>query len=176
MDHGNFVAVMSESDFFDKFSEKYKLVPRKYKFIKSAYSENNNTIRIWASEMKFGVENLYFQIGLHSKKFKFVSKDRPGIYKLKSGYKYTEKGEDFIQVNFTKDNFYRVDVENTSKEAYKNDKDIDVIDFCEAYELDFALGNIVKCICKSVNKDKKEKLQDLLEAKEYLDRKIKSLE
>ena len=52
---------------------------------------------------------------------------------------------------------------------YENSTEIDVIDFCNIYNLDFTEGNIVKYI---VRYKKKNGTKDLYKAKEYLDRLI----
>ena len=52
---------------------------------------------------------------------------------------------------------------------YENNSTIDVIDFCNIYNLDFTEGNIVKYI---VRYKKKNGTKDLYKAKEYLDRLI----
>lgn len=50
--------------------------------------------------------------------------------------------------------------------------EFDVIAFCFKYNLDFASGNVVKYIVRTGKKDKNKELEDLLKAKEYLERKI----
>lgn len=52
---------------------------------------------------------------------------------------------------------------------YENTHNLDVIDFCNIYKLDFIEGNIIKYV---VRYKKKDGLQDLEKAKEYLDRLI----
>ena len=47
---------------------------------------------------------------------------------------------------------------------------IDVIDFCKLYKLDFNKGNIVKYICRAGKKD--NELEDLEKALDYLQREI----
>ena len=48
----------------------------------------------------------------------------------------------------------------------------DVIEFCQTHDLNFQRGNIVKYVTRSGKKDKSKELEDLLKAKEYLDREI----
>ena len=49
-------------------------------------------------------------------------------------------------------------------------KEIDVIDFCQKNNLDFMQGNVIKYVTRYKEKNGKE---DLLKAKEYIDRIIK---
>lgn len=57
---------------------------------------------------------------------------------------------------------------------YKNNKNYDVIDICKDYNLNFNRGNIIKYIIRA-DKKHKDPLQDLLKAKEYIEREIKHL-
>ena len=59
---------------------------------------------------------------------------------------------------------------NNIPKHYKNDSEIDVIEFCNIYNLDFTEGNIIKYI---VRYKLKNGLEDLEKAKDYLDRLIK---
>ena len=52
---------------------------------------------------------------------------------------------------------------------YENNTEIDVIDFCNIYSLDFTEGNIIKYI---VRYKLKNGVQDLEKARDYLDRLI----
>ena len=58
---------------------------------------------------------------------------------------------------------------NNRPKHYENSTELDVIDFCNIYKLDFIEGNIIKYI---VRYKKKNGLQDLEKAKVYLDRLI----
>ena len=49
-------------------------------------------------------------------------------------------------------------------------KEIDVIDFCQANNLDFMQGNVIKYVTRYKEKNGKE---DLFKAMEYIDRIIK---
>lgn len=49
---------------------------------------------------------------------------------------------------------------------------IEVLDFIEAYELGYHLGNVVKYVARAGKKDKSTEYEDLCKAKEYLERKI----
>ena len=49
---------------------------------------------------------------------------------------------------------------------------IDVIDFCQANNLDFMQGNVIKYVFRYKNKNG---LEDLEKAKEYIDRMIENL-
>lgn len=59
--------------------------------------------------------------------------------------------------------------ENLTPKHYATDN-IDVIDFCKLYKLDFNKGNIVKYICRAGKKD--NELEDLEKALDYLQREI----
>ena len=54
---------------------------------------------------------------------------------------------------------------------YYNEKKIDVIDFCKAYDLNFNLGNVVKYVSRAGKKG--STIQDLLKAKDYIERELK---
>lgn len=61
------------------------------------------------------------------------------------------------------------DIMNRPKH-YENTTEIDVIEFCNIYNLDFIEGNIIKYV---VRYKKKDGIEDLNKAKDYLDRLIK---
>ena len=53
---------------------------------------------------------------------------------------------------------------------YESTGDYDVIDFVQDYKLNFNKGNVVKYIARAGKKD--DELQDLLKAKDYIEREI----
>ena len=53
---------------------------------------------------------------------------------------------------------------------YDNGKDYDVIDVINDFNLNFSRGNVLKYICRAGKK--KDELQDLLKAQDYLNREI----
>lgn len=53
---------------------------------------------------------------------------------------------------------------------YESTGDYDVIDFVQDYKLNFNRGNVVKYIARAGKKD--NELQDLLKAKDYIEREI----
>lgn len=53
---------------------------------------------------------------------------------------------------------------------YEATGDYDVIDFVQDYKLNFNRGNVVKYIARAGKKD--DELQDLLKAKDYIEREI----
>ena len=59
-------------------------------------------------------------------------------------------------------------------ESINNIDNIDVIDFCKMYDLNFNRGNIVKYVCRAGKKD--DEIQDLKKALHYLKRELKHLE
>lgn len=61
---------------------------------------------------------------------------------------------------------------NPIKPSHYQAGEFDVIAFCFKHNLDFASGNVVKYIVRTGKKDKNKELEDLLKAREYLERKI----
>lgn len=59
-------------------------------------------------------------------------------------------------------------------EHYKAGKG-DVIDFAQQHQVNFARGNVIKYVTRAGKKDPAKELEDLLKAKEYLDREIAHL-
>lgn len=59
--------------------------------------------------------------------------------------------------------------ENKTKPTYYGSA-VDVIDFCQKNNLDFMQGNVIKYVTRYKEKNGKE---DLLKAREYIDRIIK---
>ena len=53
---------------------------------------------------------------------------------------------------------------------YEATGDYDVIDFVQDYKLNFNRGNVIKYIARAGKKD--DELQDLMKAKDYLEREI----
>lgn len=53
---------------------------------------------------------------------------------------------------------------------YENGKDYDVIDIINDYQLNFCRGNILKYVIRAGKK--RDELQDLLKAKDYIEREI----
>jgi len=58
-------------------------------------------------------------------------------------------------------------------EYYKNEKNIDIIDFCKMYDLNFNRGNVLKYIARAGKKE--NELEDLKKAMEYLKREIEHI-
>ena len=56
---------------------------------------------------------------------------------------------------------------------YENGKDYDVIDIINDYQLNFCRGNIIKYVIRASKK--RDQLQDLLKAKDYIEREIQLL-
>ena len=61
---------------------------------------------------------------------------------------------------------------NNIKPDHYGGSEIDVIDFCQANNLDFMQGNVIKYVFRYKNKNG---LEDLEKAKEYIDRMIENL-
>jgi hypothetical protein len=53
---------------------------------------------------------------------------------------------------------------------YESTGEYDVIDFVQDYKLNFNRGNVIKYIARAGKKD--DELQDLLKAKDYIEREI----
>jgi hypothetical protein len=64
---------------------------------------------------------------------------------------------------------------------YKNDSNIDVIDLCKLYKLNFNKGNVLKYVCRSGKKRYdglnpiQSEIKDLKKAIDYLEREINFL-
>jgi len=58
-------------------------------------------------------------------------------------------------------------------EYYKNEKNIDIIDFCKMYDLNFNRGNVLKYIARAGKKE--NEIEDLKKAMEYLKREIEHI-
>ena len=52
---------------------------------------------------------------------------------------------------------------------------IEVLDFIEAWDLNFHLGNVVKYVCRAGRKDENKKIEDLEKAEFYIRRYIETL-
>ena len=65
---------------------------------------------------------------------------------------------------------------------YKGNRNFEVIDINEAFDLNFSRGNVVKYVCRAGLKDEhgyspvQKELEDLRKAKWYLDREIERVE
>lgn len=57
-----------------------------------------------------------------------------------------------------------------TQKHYDSNKDYDLIDVISDYKLNFNRGNVVKYVFRAGKKD--DELQDLLKARDYLDREI----
>lgn len=51
----------------------------------------------------------------------------------------------------------------------------EAIKVIEAWKLDFCLGNVIKYVCRAGKKNPQTEIEDLMKAKEYLERKIQFL-
>jgi hypothetical protein len=58
---------------------------------------------------------------------------------------------------------------------YHAQSGIEVIDAIEAWELSFALGNVVKYVARAGHKDPAKRVEDLRKAQWYLERELASL-
>ena len=67
---------------------------------------------------------------------------------------------------------YGTEEKNDIKPNHYGGSEIDVIDFCQANNLDFMQGNVIKYVFRYKNKNG---LEDLEKAKEYIDRMIENL-
>ena len=66
----------------------------------------------------------------------------------------------------------RLEEKNNIKPDHYGGSEIDVISFCQANNLDFMQGNVIKYVFRYKNKNG---LEDLEKAKEYIDRMIENL-
>ena len=53
--------------------------------------------------------------------------------------------------------------------------EFDVIKFCQVHNIGFELGNVIKYSTRAGKKENNSELQDLLKAREFLNRRIKYL-
>ena len=67
---------------------------------------------------------------------------------------------------------YGTEEKNNIKPNHYGNSGIDVISFCQANNLDFMQGNVIKYVFRYKNKNG---LEDLEKAKEYIDRMIENL-
>ena len=67
---------------------------------------------------------------------------------------------------------YGTEEKNNIRPDHYGCSEIDVIDFCQANNLDFMQGNVIKYVFRYKNKNG---LEDLEKAKEYIDRMIENL-
>ena len=67
---------------------------------------------------------------------------------------------------------YGTEEKNNIKPDHYGSSGIDVISFCQANNLDFMQGNVIKYVFRYKNKNG---LEDLEKAKEYIDRMIENL-
>ena len=67
---------------------------------------------------------------------------------------------------------YGTEEKNNIKPDHYGNSGIDVISFCQANNLDFMQGNVIKYVFRYKNKNG---LEDLEKAKEYIDRMIENL-
>lgn len=81
------------------------------------------------------------------------------------------EADHFKELNEVKE-IFKEDYDNKTKPTYYG-VGFDVIDFCQKNNLDFTQGNVIKYVTRYKKKNGKE---DLLKAKEYIDRMIKEME
>lgn len=65
-------------------------------------------------------------------------------------------------------------IDNVNHPSHYNQGKIEVIDFIEAWDMNFNVGNVVKYVSRA--KYKNDELEDLKKARFYLDREIKRCE
>lgn len=96
------------------------------------------------------------------------------VERLLNAHKQMEKLEENPHEKLVKEFTFKIntDKEDPIKPSHYQAGEFDVIAFCFKYNLDFASGNVVKYIVRTGKKDKNKELEDLLKAKEYLERKI----
>ena len=101
-------------------------------------------------------------------------RDNPTVYNLCSGCgkRYAIEGN-LITTHCSAECMFDRHVDSPS---HYNHGNIEVIDAIEDWELDFALGNVVKYVSRAGKKDPEKELEDLKKAQWYLERKIKELE
>ena len=174
---------LTKETFYDKFKDKFVLDEVKYKFITSAYSVTNKTLRIYKEEVQ-NHDVLYYQL-IHYKTKEVINPDY--IYKIFTVDIPKSDGEVFIDISnenvfsmFITDTSIQIPVEKTinvlKPNYYKSKSGQDVLDVIADFDMDFLMGNTFKYIVRAGKKDSATVLEDLNKAKEYIDRKIKMLE
>ena len=88
----------------------------------------------------------------------------------KSALSREMKGESFYICPTCR--LYGTEEKNNINPDHYGNSGIDVIDFCQANNLDFMQGNVIKYVFRYKNKNG---LEDLEKAKEYIDRMIENL-
>jgi hypothetical protein len=171
-------------------------LPKKYKIVNKAFSKKERTLKFYKEELE-NYPLLVIVFGDYNKGYKeTIYNDAINIcwskYIIeKAEFKndcYFLKEEDFeiiidletlpftsVKVDELPKPTIEKEVDHIQPNHYKTEANIDVIDFCEMYGLDFSLGNVIKYVCRAGKKDNNSTKQDLLKAKEYLERKLKTL-
>ena len=88
----------------------------------------------------------------------------------KSALNREKEGENFYICPTCR--LYGTEEKNNINPDHYGNSGIDVIDFCQANNLDFMQGNVIKYVFRHKNKNG---LEDLEKAKEYIDRMIENL-
>jgi len=83
-----------------------------------------------------------------------------------------EKFDANIFLNACGIDYYEV-VKSEKPTHYQTDVDFDVIDFCNAYDLNFNRGSVVKYVARAGKKD--DEIKDLEKALDFIQREIKYL-
>jgi len=86
--------------------------------------------------------------------------------------KIYEKFDANIFLNACGIDYYEV-VKSEKPTHYQTDVDFDVIDFCNAYDLNFNRGSVVKYVARAGKKD--DEIKDLEKALDFIQREIKYL-
>lgn len=91
---------------------------------------------------------------------------------LSLGREVYEKFDANIFLNACEIDCYEV-VKSEKPTHYQTDVDFDVIDFCNAYDLNFNRGSVVKYVARAGKKD--DEIKDLEKALDFIQREIKYL-
>lgn len=92
--------------------------------------------------------------------------------KLRYSRRIYEKFDANIFLNACGIDYYEV-VKSDKPSHYQTENNIDIIDFCKMYDLNFNRGNVIKYVARAGKKD--DEIKDLEKALDFIQREIKYL-
>jgi len=95
-----------------------------------------------------------------------------GHFRLKDCEEVYEKFDANIFLNACGIDYYEV-VKSEKPTHYQTENNIDIIDFCKMYNLNFNRGNVIKYVARAGKKD--DEIKDLEKALDFIQREIKYL-
>lgn len=107
---------------------------------------------------------------------KSIAYSKGSIYLSENNQCITDNVHDIFHGMENEDCFFKhfkIVVKSEKPIHYQTDNNIDVIDFCKMYNLNFNLGNVVKYVARAGKKD--DEMKDLEKALDFIQREIKYL-